>query len=79
MSEHIKQKIVALLSKYRKAILLLMDILVVAVAYSLSWVLISGRADMAAYFSLLISSCFLFVACFAIIYAATGMYDSLWR
>ena len=79
MSEHIKQKIVALLSKYRKAILLLMDILVVAVAYSLSWVLISGRADMAAYFSLLISSCFLFVACFAIIYAAPGMYDSLWR
>lgn len=79
MSEHIKQKIVALLSKYRKGILLLMDILVVAVAYSLSWVLISGRADMAAYFSLLISSCFLFVACFAIIYAATGMYDSLWR
>ncbi|MBQ9844489.1 MAG: polysaccharide biosynthesis protein [Oscillospiraceae bacterium] len=79
MSEHIKTKFSALLSKHRRGILLLLDIVVVAVAYSLSWVLISGRADMRAYFSLLISSCFLFVACFAIVYATTGMYDSLWR
>ena len=79
MSEHIKVKLSEFLSKHRRSILLLLDILVVAASYSLTWVLISGRADMEAYFSLLISSCFLFVSCFAIVYAATGMYDSLWR
>ena len=79
MSEHIKVKLSEFLSKHRRSILLLLDILVIAASYSLTWVLISGRADMEAYFSLLISSCFLFVSCFAIVYAATGMYDSLWR
>ena len=79
MSDNINKKTTALLSKYRRTILLMLDIFVVAVAYSLTWVLISGRADMDAYFSLLVSSCFLFVSCFAIIYATTGMYDSLWR
>ena len=79
MSEIIKPTFSAILSKYRRGVLLLLDILVVAAAYSLTWVLISGRADMDAYFSLLVSSCFLFVSCFGIIYATTGMYDSLWR
>ncbi|MBE6878050.1 MAG: polysaccharide biosynthesis protein [Ruminococcaceae bacterium] len=79
MSDNIKPKFSDILSKHRRSVLLLMDILVVAAAYSLTWVLISGRADMEAYFSLLVSSCFLFVSCFGIIYATTGMYDSLWR
>ncbi len=79
MPDYIKRKFSEMLSKYRRVILLCADITVVTVAYSLTWVLISGRADMDAYFSLLVSSCFLFVSCFAIVYAATGMYDSLWR
>ncbi|MEG1049252.1 MAG: nucleoside-diphosphate sugar epimerase/dehydratase [Oscillospiraceae bacterium] len=79
MSEYIKTMFSNLLSRYRKVILMLADMGLIVVAYTLTWVLISGRADMEVYFSLLVSSCFLFVACFAIVYVATGMYDSLWR
>ncbi|MEG0019594.1 MAG: polysaccharide biosynthesis protein, partial [Oscillospiraceae bacterium] len=79
MSEYIKTMFTKLLSKYRKTILLLADMVLITIAYTLTWVLISGRADMDEYFSLLVSSCFLFVACFTIVYATTGMYDSLWR
>ncbi len=31
------------------------------------------------YFSLMVASCFFFVACYIIVYAFMGMYDSLWR
>ncbi|MEG1896007.1 MAG: polysaccharide biosynthesis protein, partial [Oscillospiraceae bacterium] len=79
MSEYIKTMFSNLISRYRKVILMLADMGLIVVAYTLTWVLISGRADMEVYFSLLVSSCFLFVACFAIVYVATGMYDSLWR
>ena len=67
MSDNINKKTTALLSKHRRTILLMMDILVVTVAYTLTWVSISGRADWNIYFSMMISSCFLFVSCFAIL------------
>ena len=79
MSEYIKSHFSRFLSKNRRTLLLMADVFVIAVAYSLTWVLISGRADMEAYFSLMVSSCFLFVSCFVIIFITTGMYDSLWR
>ncbi|MBR5251954.1 MAG: polysaccharide biosynthesis protein [Oscillospiraceae bacterium] len=79
MSDFIKTKFSAFLSKNRRTILLLADVIVVTISYSLTWALISGRADWDLYSSLLFSSCFLFVSCFAIVYVTTGMYDSLWR
>ncbi len=79
MSDYIKNKFSALLSRYRRVILLVMDSIVVAIAYIFTWGLISGRADWRIYLSLMVSSCFLFVSCFVIVYATTGMYDSLWR
>ncbi len=69
----------AFLSRYRKLILILFDILAVTLAYILPWVLIEGRVNMAVYYPLLVSSCFYFVCCFEIVYGLMGMYDSLWR
>ncbi|MBR5521362.1 MAG: polysaccharide biosynthesis protein [Oscillospiraceae bacterium] len=66
-------------TKYRRLILFLLDFFIVCGAYLFTWMLISGRADRDAYLSLMISSCFLFVACYSIVFVATGMYDSLWR
>ncbi len=68
------------ISKYRRLILFLMDSVLVCFAYLLTWFLISGRAAiMSDFLSLMVSSCFLFVACYSIVFFATGMYDSLWR
>ncbi len=75
MGEHLR----AALSKYRRLILFLLDIATVCVAYLFTWTLISGRASMDEYFSLMVSSCFLFVSCYGIVFFASGMYDSLWR
>lgn len=79
MSEYIKTMLSRFLSRFRKVFLLIADIILITVAYTLTWMLISGRSDMEVYSSLLVSSCFLFVACFTIVYMALGMYDSLWR
>ncbi|MBQ8604976.1 MAG: polysaccharide biosynthesis protein [Oscillospiraceae bacterium] len=68
-----------LISRYRRLILFLIDFFVVCGAYLFTWMLISGRASMDDYLSLMVSSCFLFVACYSIIFFTTGMYDSLWR
>ena len=72
-------KIGAILSRFRKQILMLFDICALTVCYLAPWVLISGRAPYAQYSSLLVASCFLFVSCFEIVYGLMGMYDSLWR
>ena len=69
-----------IISRCRRLILFMMDSMLVCVAYLATWMLISGRASiMDDYYSMMISSCFLFVACYSIVYYATGMYDSLWR
>ncbi|OUN83908.1 nucleoside-diphosphate sugar epimerase/dehydratase [Gemmiger sp. An50] len=72
-------KIGAILSRFRKQILMLFDVCALTVCYLAPWVLISGRAPYAQYSSLLVASCFLFVCCFEIVYGLMGMYDSLWR
>ncbi|MEG1782003.1 MAG: polysaccharide biosynthesis protein, partial [Oscillospiraceae bacterium] len=68
-----------IVSKYRRFVLLITDLVVVCGAYLLTWLLISGRASIEDFLGLMVSSCFLFVACYGIIFACTGMYDSLWR
>ena len=68
-----------LLYRYRRLILFLMDVAVICGAYLFTWTLINWKVDQVLYFSLMVSSCFLFVACYSIIFWATGMYDSLWR
>ena len=72
-------KIGAILSRFRKQILMLFDICALTICYLAPWVLISGRAPYAQYSSLLVASCFLFVCCFEIVYGLRGMYDSRWR
>ena len=69
-----------IISRCRRLILFMMDSMLVCVAYLATWMLISGRTSILdLYLSMMISSCFLFVACYSIVYYATGMYDSLWR
>lgn len=68
-----------IIKRYRKQVLLFIDILLVAGAYLLTWLMIAGRANMDKYFSLLVASCFFFVCCYTIVYVVMGMYDSLWR
>ena len=68
-----------LISKFRRLILFMFDLVIVCCAYLFTWLLISGRANIGDYISLMVSSCFLFTACYGIVYYATGMYDSLWR
>ncbi len=65
--------------RYRKQILLIFDVFAVAFAYLATWALIAEQTDIMHYFSILASSCFFFVSCYAIIYTSMGMYDSLWR
>ncbi|MFV0412995.1 MAG: polysaccharide biosynthesis protein, partial [Oscillospiraceae bacterium] len=67
------------MSRYRKTILIIFDIIVISLAYGSSWILIQGRVDMQYYMPILISSCFYFVCCYEIVYGLLGMYDSLWR
>ncbi|MBQ7903837.1 MAG: polysaccharide biosynthesis protein [Oscillospiraceae bacterium] len=68
-----------LISRYRRLILFLVDVVVICGAYLFTWTLISWKADADIYLSLMISSCFLFVSCYSIIFYTAGMYDSLWR
>ncbi len=68
-----------LISRYRRLILFLLDAVVVCGAYLLTWMSIGGLRSVEEYFSITVASCFLFVACYCIIFTATGMYDSLWR
>lgn len=67
------------LRHYRKFLLMLVDTIVLIVAYLGTWILISGRVAMEAYFSIMVASCVFFVLCFVIVYYLMGMYDSLWR
>ncbi len=67
------------LRQHRKLILLAFDVFAVTFSYLFTWALIAGSNDILLYLSLLMSSCFLFVSCYAIIYTFMGMYDSLWR
>lgn len=84
-----------LLKRYRRAILVLFDIVVVTASYMATWVLVLQGSDLfkslvnsaevqssnpfREYFSLMVSSCIFFVSCYIIVYAFMGMYDSLWR
>ena len=68
-----------LLSKHRRFLLFTIDFVTITFAYLFTWLLILGRADINLYYSLMVSSTFLFVSCFLIVYTARGMYDSLWR
>ena len=67
------------LSRYRRLILFFIDAVVICSAYLFTWALINWKVDQVLYYSLMVSSCFLFVACYSVIFWATGMYDSLWR
>lgn len=67
------------LSRYRKHILIIFDIIVITIAYILPWIMIQGRVQLSLYYPLMVASCFFFVACFEISFALMGMYDSLWR
>lgn len=67
------------LSRNRRGILLLLDVLCITIAYLVTWISISGRIALNDYRSLLFSSCVLFVLTFVIVFVMMGMYDSLWR
>lgn len=69
----------SLLSRYRKAILMVFDIVVITAAYMVSWILILGRVNREQYWPVLLAGCFFFVCCYEIVYGLMGMYDSLWR
>ena len=66
------------LHRMRRLLLIGLDILCLMAAYLIPWMLISGRMFQD-YQSLMISSCFLFICCYEIVYGLMGMYDSLWR
>ncbi|MDL2215563.1 polysaccharide biosynthesis protein [Ruminococcaceae bacterium OttesenSCG-928-N02] len=74
-----KNRFLRTIQRSRKQLLLCFDILIIIFSYMLTWMLIAGRADMRAYTSLMVASCFLFVCCYAVVYGFMGMYDSLWR
>ncbi|MEG1808601.1 MAG: polysaccharide biosynthesis protein, partial [Oscillospiraceae bacterium] len=74
-----KESTQAFIQRNRRKLLLALDIFFITVAYLVTWVLISGRASLDEYRSLLFSSCVLFVLCFVVVYVLMGMYDSLWK
>lgn len=67
------------LSRNRKIMLVLFDILALTIAYVVPWILIRGRLEFHIYFPVMAASCFFFVSCYTIVYGLMGMYDSLWR
>ncbi len=67
------------IQRNRRKILLALDVSCITAAYLITWILISGRASLNEYRSLLFSSCVLFVLCFIIVFVIMGMYDSLWK
>lgn len=73
------EKIIGFAQRYRKQLLIAFDVVVVTLSYMVPWVLIQGRTSFSEYNSLLVASCFFFVACYEIVYGLMGMYDSLWR
>ena len=89
------KQMIRILRKYRRGVLVLFDMFVVATSYIGTWLLILQGSDIfrslissgdvvtinpfKEYSSLMFSSCFFFVCCYVIIYAFMGMYDSLWR
>lgn len=79
MLSNFKEKLQHLIQRYRKLILVLVDIFGVAFSYIITWLLIAGRSEMTKYTSVMVASCFFFVCCFVVIYSLMGMYDSLWR
>ncbi len=74
-----RQMLANFISKQRKAVLIVFDILVEIICYIGPWILIQGRVDFPLYFPLMVASCFFFVCCYEIVYGLLGMYDSLWR
>lgn len=84
-----------IIKRYRRLVLMLFDLVVVAASYMATWVLVLQGTDLfksivtsaevqssnpfREYKSLMISSCIFFVCCYLIVYAFMGMYDSLWR
>ncbi|MDL2327629.1 polysaccharide biosynthesis protein [Ruminococcaceae bacterium OttesenSCG-928-A11] len=73
------KKLAQAISRYRKVILIVFDVLVLVAAYILPWIMIQGRIQMVLYYPVMVSSCFYFVCCFEITFGLMGMYDSLWR
>ncbi len=74
-----REKKQGFIQRNRRLLLLLLDVACVTAAYLITWMMISGRASLTEYRSLLFSSCVLFVLCFVIVFVMMGMYDSLWR
>ena len=79
MADKRKKSLLQFLQRYRKWILILLDVFVLTGSYLVTWILIAGRVNMAEYFSIMASSCVFFVLCFVIVYYLMGIYDSLWR
>ncbi len=67
------------ISRYRRAFLIIFDVVVLMVSYAVPWIFIQGRVQVELYYPVLVSSCFFFICCFEITFALMGMYDSLWR
>ncbi|MDO5602575.1 MAG: hypothetical protein Q4G07_07375, partial [Oscillospiraceae bacterium] len=79
MLSNLKKELRRLMQRYRKLILVLVDIFGVGFSYIVTWMLIAGRSEMTKYTSVMVASCFFFICCFVVIYSVMGMYDSLWR
>ncbi|MFV0351708.1 MAG: polysaccharide biosynthesis protein, partial [Oscillospiraceae bacterium] len=67
------------LSKNRKIILMMFDIIVISLAYIVPWVFIQGVGQISDNLPWLVSGWFFFVCCYEIAFGLMGMYDSLWR
>ncbi len=65
--------------RYRRILLMLLDMALITGSYILSWILIAGRTNIPAFRSIMVASGFFFVACYTIVFGLTGIYDSLWR
>ena len=75
----LKESIIKNIQKYRKQMLVLLDVFGLSFAYIVTWMLIQDNSQFSQYSSILASSCFFFVCCFVVVYYLMGMYDSLWR
>ena len=66
-------------SRYRKAILMLADFLLIAASYTSAWVILVRRISLADSMPTVLAGGLCFVVIFFVVYWIFGMYESLWR
>ncbi len=66
-------------NRYHPQLLLAADALLIALGYTVTWLMLTGRVSLSHYLPVCIASGVLFLGCYLFCFLITGMYKSIWR